>query len=153
MPFEFFVNLCCPKKWGSTFVMAGPKCNVVFDDGGIPEVFEDTPLLRSKEANLLQALKAIMQETPPRPFQRFDIMGLPHITSGHGLYTNAEIAVIPWDCLEDFVEGEQNNPNFPCKFTRTKDHFRSSAPNTLTHLEQLLQHLFIGETSYKVTFT
>jgi hypothetical protein len=33
VPLEFFVNLCCPKKWGSTFVMAGPKCNVVFDDG------------------------------------------------------------------------------------------------------------------------
>jgi hypothetical protein len=33
VPFEFSVNLCCPKKWGSNFVMAGPECNVVFDDG------------------------------------------------------------------------------------------------------------------------
>jgi hypothetical protein len=72
---EFFVNLCCPKKWGSTFVMAGPKCNVVFDDGGIPEIFEDTPFIPSKEANLLQALKAIMQEPPLHLFKDMILCG------------------------------------------------------------------------------
>ncbi len=107
-------------------------------------------LQRSKFAASIEGNYA---RTSPTPFQRYDIMWLPHITSGHGLYTNAKIAVIPWDCLKDFIEGEQNNPNFPCKFIRTKDHVRSSAPNTLMHLEQILQHLFIGETSYKVTFT
>jgi hypothetical protein len=46
------------KKWGSNFIKACPKCNVVFDDGGILEIFENTPFIPSKEANLLQALKA-----------------------------------------------------------------------------------------------
>jgi len=61
-----------------------------------------------------------MQETPPRPFQRFDIMWLPHITSGHGLYTNAEIAFIPWDCLEDFVEGGAEQPQLPLQVYKDK---------------------------------
>jgi hypothetical protein len=82
---------------------------------------------------LLQALKAIMQEPPPWPFQKSNILWLPHVTSGHGLYNSAKIAIIPWDCFNDFIEGEQNNFNFPCEFTRTKDQARSFAPNTLTH--------------------
>jgi hypothetical protein len=44
--------------------MGGPKYNVVFDDGGILEIIEDTPFIPSKERDLLQALKAIMQEPP-----------------------------------------------------------------------------------------
>jgi len=133
VPFELSVNLCCPKKWGSTFVMASLECNVVFHDGGIPQIFENTPFIPSKDTDLLQALKATVQETPPGPFQRSDIMWLPHVTSGHRPYTNVEIAVVPWDRLEDFVEWEQNNPNFPCKFMKTKDHVKSSTPNTWTH--------------------
>ncbi len=42
--------------------MACPKCNVVFDDDGIPEIFEDTPFIPSNEANSLQALRVTMQE-------------------------------------------------------------------------------------------
>jgi hypothetical protein len=49
------------------------------------------------------------------------------------LYNNAEIAVIAWDRFNDFIDGEQNNLDFPCKFTKTKDHVRSFAPNTLKH--------------------
>ncbi len=60
-------------------------------------------------------------------------MWLPHVTSGNGLYTHVEITVIPWECVEDFVEGEHNNVNFPCKFTRTKNYFKSSTPNSLSH--------------------
>jgi hypothetical protein len=32
--------------------MVGPECNVVFDDGGIPNFFEDTPLIPSRKADL-----------------------------------------------------------------------------------------------------
>jgi hypothetical protein len=47
-------------------------------------------------------------------------MWLLHLTSGHGLYREAEIAVIPWSQLEDFVEGEQNNLDLLCKFIKKK---------------------------------
>jgi hypothetical protein len=44
----------------SNFVMAGPQCNVVFDDGGILEIFENTPFILSREVDLMQAVKATM---------------------------------------------------------------------------------------------
>ncbi len=106
---------------------------MVFDDGGVPEIIEDTPFIPSRKRDLLQALKATVQEPLLGPIQKSNILWLPHVTSGHGLYNTVEIAIIPWDRLNDFIEGEQNNLNFSCKFMRTKDHIRSSTPNTLTH--------------------
>jgi hypothetical protein len=93
-----------------------------------------TPFIPSRERDLLQALKAIVQEPSLGPFQKSNILWLPHVTSGHGLYNSAEIAIIPWDHFNDFIEGKQNNLDIWCKFTRTKNHARLFAPNTLTHL-------------------
>jgi hypothetical protein len=76
-------------------------------------------------------------------------MWLPHLTSGHDLYREVEIAVIPWSQLEDFVEGEQNNLDFPCKFPRIKDHTRSSSLGTLTHPKANFATLFI-DADYKM---
>jgi hypothetical protein len=115
--------------------MVDPEYNVVFDDGGISKIVEDTPFISSRKRDLLQALKATVQETPPGPFQKFDIIWLPHVISGLGLYNNAEIAIIPWDHLDDFIEGEQNNLDFLCKFMKTKEHVKSFSPNTLRHLQ------------------
>jgi hypothetical protein len=28
------------------------------------------------------------------------------------------VVVIPWERLQDFVDGENNNPEFPCRFTK-----------------------------------
>ncbi len=78
-------------------------------------------------------MKSIVQDHVFRPFLKNDFMWLPHLTNGHGLYKEVKIGVVPWNRLKDFVEGEQNNPNFPCKFTRIKDHIRSSTPSMLTH--------------------
>jgi hypothetical protein len=61
-------------------------------------------------------------------------MWLPHLPSDRGLYREVEITMIPWSRLEDFVEGEQNNLDFPFKFTITKDHIKSAVPGTLTRL-------------------
>jgi len=47
---------------------------VVFDDGGILEIIEDTPFIPSRERDLLQALKATMQEPPLGPFRKSDIL-------------------------------------------------------------------------------
>jgi hypothetical protein len=115
--------------------MVDLEYNVVFDDGGISEIVEDTPFISSRKKDLLQALKATAQEPPPRPFQNFDILWLLHVTSGLGLHNNAEIAIIPWDHLDDFIEGELNNLDFLCKFMKTKKHVKSFAPNTLRHLQ------------------
>jgi hypothetical protein len=74
-----------------------------------------------------------MQSPLLRPFEKDHITWLLHVTFRHGLYKHIEIAVIPWDQLEDFVQGEQKNPKFPCKFTRTKEHKLCNPSNTLTH--------------------
>ncbi len=100
-----------------------------------PTITEDVQeyVVPSRERDLFHKLKAIIQDPPLEPFLKNDFMWLPHLTSGLGLYREVEIVVIPWSRLEDFVEGEQNNLDFPCKFTRTKDHFRSSTLCTLTY--------------------
>jgi len=41
--------------------MASLECNVVFDDGGIPKIFGDTPFIPSRQANLRQTLIAIQR--------------------------------------------------------------------------------------------
>jgi hypothetical protein len=47
---------------------------VVFDDGGILEIIEDTPFIPSRKRDLLQALKATVQEPPLGSFQKSDIL-------------------------------------------------------------------------------
>jgi hypothetical protein len=113
-------------------IMLSLKYNVSVDD---PTIIKDVQeyVVPSRERDLFDKLKAIVQDPPLGPFKKNDLMWLPHLTSGHGLYREAEIAMIPWSRLEDFVEGEQNNPNYPFKFTRTKDHIKSSVLGMLTH--------------------
>jgi hypothetical protein len=59
---------------------------VVVDDVGILEILQNEPFVASKERDLIEALKEIVNH------------------------------------LLHFVQGEQNNIDFPCKFTRTKEH-------------------------------
>jgi hypothetical protein len=93
----------------------------------------EEPFVSIRENELIKKLKETVQICSQGPFDRYDIVWLPHVTSGNGLYIHVEIIVIPWERLEDFVEGEHNNEDFPCKFTRTKNYSRSSTPNSLSH--------------------
>ncbi len=108
-------------------ITMAPEDDEVVDVVGI-ETLENEPFLASKERDFIQALKETLQSPPPRPFQKHDINWLLHVTTRHGLYNHIEIAVIPWDSLEDFVLGEQNYSKLPCKFTRTKELTHSQAP-------------------------
>ena len=47
-------------------------------------------------------------------FFKKDILWRP-ILSHHRLN---DVAVIPWERLQDFVDGENNNPEFPRRFTK-----------------------------------
>ncbi len=106
---------------------------VVVDDVGIPEILQDEPFVASKERDLIEALKETVQSPLFKPFQKDHITWLPHVTSRHSLYKQTEIAVIPWEQLEDFVQGEQNNLEFPCKFIKKKKHKLCNPLNTLMH--------------------
>jgi len=85
-------------------IMSSLEYNVSMDD---PTIIKDVQeyVVPSRERDLFDKLKAIVQDPPLRPFLKNDIMWLPHLTSGHGLYREAKIAMIPWSQLEDFVRG------------------------------------------------
>jgi hypothetical protein len=97
------------------------------------KTLQNEPFLASKEKDLIWALKETMQSPSPGPFQKHDINWLLHVTIRHGSYNHTENRIISWDQLKDFVQGEQNYLEFPCKFTRTKEHKICNPPNTLTH--------------------
>jgi hypothetical protein len=73
-----------------------------------PTIIKDVQeyVVLSRERDRFHKLKAIVQDPLLGPFFKNDFMWLPHLTSGHGLYREAEMAMIPWSRLEDFVEGE-----------------------------------------------
>jgi hypothetical protein len=71
-----------------------------------------------RENTLICALAETVQHPPIGPFQREDLIWKAHRTSSRGVHQDSEIAVIPWIRLQDFVVGEQNNENFPCKFIK-----------------------------------
>ncbi len=62
-----------------------------------PTIIKDVQkyVVPSREKDILHKLKATIQDPPLGPFLKNDIMWLPHLTSGHGLYKEAEITVIP----------------------------------------------------------
>ena len=78
----------------------------------------NTPYNPRREAEPLQALKDTVQNPKPGLIRDNNLDWLPHRTIGKGTYIDSQITSIPWDKLEDLVQGEQQNLNFPCKFNR-----------------------------------
>jgi hypothetical protein len=70
---------------------------VVIYDVRISEILQDEPFVASKERDLIEALKEIVQSPPLGPFEKDHITWLPHVTFGHSLYKQVEIVVIPRD--------------------------------------------------------
>ena len=64
----------------------------------------------------LEKLRARLQIPPPGPFDRTDISWEEKINQGRGKSRSTCTAIIPWDRLEDFVDGEQSMRDFPCTF-------------------------------------
>jgi hypothetical protein len=76
--------------------MAHQDDKVVVDVVGI-ETLQTEPFLASREKDLIQTLKEIVQSPPLEPFQKHDINWLPHVTIGHDNYNHTEIVIVPWD--------------------------------------------------------
>jgi hypothetical protein len=85
--------------------MACEYDKVVVDVVGAKSL-EIEPFLASKERDLIQTLNYTLQSPLLRPFQKHDINWLPHVTTRFGFYNHIEIVVIPWDLLDDFVQGK-----------------------------------------------
>lgn len=68
------------------------------DDIGSTQ-FVQEPCVATRENDIIQSLKAIVQEPLPHPFKKSNGMWLPHVTHANCMYKQCEIALIPWDCL------------------------------------------------------
>ena len=71
-----------------------------------------------RERVFLEEMRGMLQNPPPGPFRKEDILWRPLLTHGGGQRRLNDLAIISWERLQDFVDGENNNPEFPCRFTK-----------------------------------
>ena len=70
-----------------------------------------------REKQLLDGLREILQNPPPRLFKE-DLTWIPIQTQSGGRYFLNDVVVISWIRLEDFTIGEDNDRMFPCSFMK-----------------------------------
>ena len=83
------------------------------------------------QAYLIKRLQESTQYPPTGPFAFEDLQWTQQVLSGNGRYNTIKYAVIPWERLQDFIVGEQNNDLFPSKFT--KEIIKTNPPNSLSN--------------------
>ena len=84
---------------------------------------------QAKQLHLIMEMRNQVQNPPLGEFCFQDLEWTKHVTNGKGKYKNSMLAVIFWDRLPDFIQGEQHHPLYPCKFT--KEIIRVTAANSL----------------------
>jgi hypothetical protein len=95
-----------------------PLDNVDGGGGGLQPGLEEAETV---SARLLERVHCRLQNPPAGPFDREDLRWTKQINSGRGgLGKGIYSAIIPWDRLEDFVEGEESVCDFPCILNRKK---------------------------------
>ena len=79
----------------------------------------------------LEKLRARLQVPPAGAFDRTDILWERRTNQGRGRCRDTFRAIIPWDRLSDFVEGEQSMRDFPYTFNEvpTVGHKEGQATN------------------------
>ena len=103
-------------------------------DVGLPapdqnSIETDPVAFQAKQADLIKELRSRVQKPPLGEFSMQDLVWTDQVTNGKGKYKTSKVAVIFWDRLDDFIQGEQHHPLYPCKFT--KETIRVNGPNTL----------------------
>ena len=109
----------------------------VADDDGLQSVLQadqqsqgsDPAGFEAKQANLIKELRSRVQTPPLGEFCKQDLLWTDLVTNGKGKYRTSKVAKIFWDRLADFIQGEQHDPLYPCKFT--KETLRVNGPNSL----------------------
>ena len=107
------------------------------DDDGVHSVLQpdqqsqgsDPAAFETKQANLIKELRSRVQTPPLGEFCMQHLLWTDLVTNGKGKYRTSKVAVIFWDRLPDFIQGEQHDPLYPCKFT--KETLRVNGPNSL----------------------
>jgi hypothetical protein len=76
------------------------------------------PYNLERETELVRDLKDMVQYPHAGLIRYSDLVWLPHTTSGNQTQVESEIAAISWDKLQDFVEGQEQNADYPTTFNR-----------------------------------
>ena len=84
---------------------------------------------QAKQHDLIMEMRERVQNPPRGKFCFQNLAWTNHVTHGKGKYKTSMLAVIFWDRLHDFIQGEQHHPLYPCKFT--KEIIRVTATNSL----------------------
>ena len=101
--------------------------NILESDDNVPQIVPAT--FRATQIDLIISLRERVQNPPPGAFAMEDLVWTNHVTHGQGIHKTSLLATILWDRLDDFIKGEQQHPQFPCKFT--KDIVRVNLPHSL----------------------
>jgi hypothetical protein len=96
------------------------KCG--FHDGGDVDVEASKAEWRvhARRHIVLQRIRKQLQFPPKRPFDKEDITWMRNTNSNGRLKKEVLHAIILWNRLEDFVEGESICQDFPCAFHQKK---------------------------------
>jgi hypothetical protein len=96
------------------------------DDDGLQSVLQpdqhsqgsDPAAFQAKQANLIKELRSRVQTPPLGEFCMQDLLWTDLVTNGKGKYRISKVAMILWDRLADFIQGEQhaNNPALLVRF-------------------------------------
>lgn len=98
---------------------------------GEPHGLSDGEAYVARERDVVIAMRNRLQTPPAGKFSKADLTWAPHVNVGRGVQKQVKVAVISWDRLNDFIEGEQTDPQFPTTFTR--EVMKKQAPATLSH--------------------
>jgi hypothetical protein len=98
-------------------------CRVLFEDVLSIGLSDPRPVLPDAGAQPLwvqgtplERVQSRLQHPPPGPFDREDLKWEKSThNGGEGLVKEVLMAIILWERLEDFVDGEESMHNFPCE--------------------------------------
>jgi hypothetical protein len=75
----------------------------------------------ASQSTILECVRARLQNPPAGPFDREDVTWRKELHSGRGEHVKeVHTAIILWDRLEEFVEGEKTMCDFPCTLNKRR---------------------------------
>ena len=86
----------------------------------LPEKCKDVLVLLEWWRKQRDNYRTRIQVLPLGWFNRYDIQWETQRISGGNRVQDTAVAIIPWKRLQDFVDGEENMRDFPCKINKRK---------------------------------
>jgi len=84
---------------------------VFVNDVGIPKILQDEPFVASKERDIIETLKEIVQSPPLGPFRKHHITWLLHVTFGHGFISILKLCSFHGITLRILCKGNKKIKN------------------------------------------